>query len=94
MKHTAILALGLALLAPFPTRAAEDLVYIDQSFDDTAVLTPGLLRAQGDAGQLSGGWRGQDDAAFTIVSSPCRSKPHALRIARVDTLRRVLLFRD
>jgi len=92
MKHAATLALGLAAIASLPSIGAADLVYLDQSFDSTARLKPGLLKDTGNPDQPSGGWRGQGDAAFAVVNSPCRSKPHALRIARVNTLKRIVLF--
>ncbi len=93
MTHAATFALGLAALASLPNAGAEDLVYLEQSFDNTAALKPGVLKDSGNPGQPAGGWRGQGNAAFAIVSSPCRSKPHALRITRVDTLKRLVLFR-
>ena len=94
MTHPATLALGLAAIASLPSAGAEDLVYLDQSFDNTACLKPGLLKDSGQPDQSSGGWSGQNDEAFAVVSSPCRSKPHALKIARVNTLKRVVLFRN
>ena len=94
MTHAATLALGLAAIASLPSAGAEDLVYLDQSFDNTACLKPGLLKDSGRPDQPSGGWSGQGDAAFAVVGSPCRSKPHALRITRVNTLKRLVLFRN
>jgi len=94
MRYIATLALAFAGLASLSGAEAEALVYLDQSFDDATALEPGILRGKGDPARPSGGWSGPANAAFTVVDSPCRSRPHALRVARIDTLRRLTIFRD
>ena len=78
----------------FSAVAEAAFVSLDQSFDDVTVVKPGILRDGGDPAHPSGAWSGPASAAFTVVSSPCRSRPHALRIARIDTLRRLTFFRE
>jgi len=73
---------------------AGDAIYVQQSFDDATVFREGVITDSGDSAALGGAWTGQEDPAFRIVTSPVRSEPQALKISRVDTLKRLLLLRD
>ncbi|MCK5801461.1 MAG: hypothetical protein KAI66_01450 [Lentisphaeria bacterium] len=68
-------------------------VYIQQNFDSEEWFKPGRIETIGQPNTVLSGWTRQDDAAFEIVRSPVRSPPHALRISRVDSLRRMLFRR-
>jgi len=80
--------------AAAPAAADGDVVHIRQAFDDAAAFRPGKIVGKGNPAAVTGAWTGQDEPAFEVVTSPVRSAPHALRIARVESLRRMLLFRD
>lgn len=92
--HAGTLLLALAGLVLLPRVEAEDVVYLDQGFDGMAASAPGVLHVAGAPDRPFGGWHGQGDAAFTVVAGPCRSTPYALRLARIDTLKRLVLFRN
>lgn len=79
--------------AEIPTGPDGNVVHIQQCFDDDTLFKPGQIVGNGDADAVTGAWTGQKEPAFEIVTAPVRSAPYALRITRVDTLRRLLLFR-
>ena len=97
--HICWVGLGTVLLCGVTlsqeaTLVDHSVVHIRQGFDDPASFAPGKLVARGDAAHMGGTWTGQDEPAFEIVTSPVRSRGQALKVARVDSLRRMLLRRD
>lgn len=91
--------LGLACFLPLvclraqPSKDGDERIYIQQNFDTIEWFRPGRIESLGQPDTVLSGWTGQNDEAFEIVRSPVKSEPHALRISRVDSLRRMLFRR-
>ena len=92
MNYKLITVLLIAVFAN--VMRAEEVTYINQTFDKKNFYKPGKITNSGHPKIKMGAFTGRNYAEFTIVTSPVKSKPYALKISRIKNYRETNIFRD